>query len=365
MSAYSLGGHDTPKRLGQTQDGFASRLRYNDVDRRKIYQLTMDFVRRYASVYQLGRPIFLVLDNSIIQDFKHRESNAARAVRAYAYIAFCRFVTGWSDLETHLAISPVAVYEHLGRQTVKTPAEAWSATSEVRNLFSSTNLKLHTIRFGSPRELMGALRAVEHDAQFLARYAKKIDVSDWKVDLKAPLGVKIPISIANSAIPDRLPLKYFDSWYVKFTLASRIEQLIIEQSKHNPDAQPIGSGELSEELADLNEFKRGVLTGLGDIDLLQICDVARQYKQNYNYILLGQTLDRGLNRVLRLRTVFHQSRSVQGGHPRATQQIDEMMHFLFSKPFAKEAEREAHVRSRMLDFADALAKACMGARESR
>jgi len=30
VSAYSLGGHDTPKRLGQTQDGFASRLRLND-----------------------------------------------------------------------------------------------------------------------------------------------------------------------------------------------------------------------------------------------------------------------------------------------------------------------------------------------
>ncbi|MDN7746896.1 hypothetical protein QZM78_22915 [Burkholderia multivorans] len=359
------GAHDQQQAPTAFYNEMVDLLRgHNDVDLSKIYQLTMDFVRRYASVYQLGRPIFLVLDNSIIQDFKHRESNAARAVRAYAYIAFCRFVTGWSDLETHLAISPVAVYEHLGRQTAKTPAEAWSATSEVRQLFSSTNLKFHTIRFGSPRELMSALRAVEHDAQFLARYAKKIDVSDWKVDLKAPLGVKIPISIANSAIPDRLPLKYFDSWYVKFTLASRIEQLIIDQSKHNPDAQPIGSGELSEELADLNEFKRGALTGLGDIDLLQICDVARQYKQNNDYILLGQTLDRGLNRVLRLRTVFHQSRSVQGGHPHAAQQIDEMVRFLFSKPFAKEAEREAHVKSRMLDFADALAKACMGARES-
>ncbi|CAD9220287.1 hypothetical protein BCEN4_1640010 [Burkholderia cenocepacia] len=27
VSAYSLGGHDTPKRLGQTQDGLAGRLR--------------------------------------------------------------------------------------------------------------------------------------------------------------------------------------------------------------------------------------------------------------------------------------------------------------------------------------------------
>jgi hypothetical protein len=43
---------------------------------------------------------------------------------------------------------------------------------------------------------------------------------------------------------------------------------------------------LMEALADLNEIKRGVLKGLGDIELLQICDVQRQFKQRAGYVLL-------------------------------------------------------------------------------
>ncbi|MFM0285057.1 hypothetical protein [Paraburkholderia megapolitana] len=331
----------------------------NDLALGKFYHLTMDFVGDYATGYQLGGPIYLVLDNSIIQDFKHKESDPKRALRAHAYTAFCRFVTGWSDRKTHIAVSPVAVYEHLGRRAAPTGGAAWAAMSELHRLLYPTKMSCHSIRFSSPDELVAALRDIEFDAEFLTQYAKTIDTSDWKLDLKTPFGVKIPISIADAAIPNQLPLKYFDPWYVKFTFTSRIEQLIMEQSKDNPDAQPIGSGELTKELSDLNEFKRGVLTGLGDIDLLQICDVSRQYKQQTDYVLLGQTFDRGLNRVLRLRHVFHEARSMEGGHPNVGEQASEMVRFMFSNPFAKQDERLAIITPRIIDFIDAMTEACL------
>ncbi len=83
---------------------------------------------------------------------------------------------------------------------------------------------------------------------------------------------------------------------MRFALSARIEQHIIEQCQGHGRA-PIGR--LSETLADLDTFGRnGLLKGLGDIDLLQICDISRQYKQSAGYVPAGQTLDRDLAETL-------------------------------------------------------------------
>ena len=64
--------------------------------------------------------------------------------------------------------------------------------------------------------------------------------------------------------------------------------------------QPIRTGEIAVSLAKLNTItKKGILQGLGDIDLLQICDISRQYKQPLDYLLLGQTFDADLAETLR------------------------------------------------------------------
>jgi hypothetical protein len=56
----------------------------------------MLFVKHYAFDYQLEGPVYLVLDNSLIQDFKH-SNDPKRELNAHAYTVFCRSVTGWSD----------------------------------------------------------------------------------------------------------------------------------------------------------------------------------------------------------------------------------------------------------------------------
>ena len=58
---------------------------------------TEKFARKYAVSYELEGPMHLVLDNSIIQSFKHRATKPNRNLQALSYTAFTRFVTGWSD----------------------------------------------------------------------------------------------------------------------------------------------------------------------------------------------------------------------------------------------------------------------------
>lgn len=66
----------------------------------RCFDLSLWFGSRYASAYELQGPIYLVLDNSLIQAFKHRQTNTKRAVDALAFETFCTFVRDWSDRES-------------------------------------------------------------------------------------------------------------------------------------------------------------------------------------------------------------------------------------------------------------------------
>lgn len=324
----------------------------------------MRFVHDYAFGYQLEGPIYLVLDNSLIQDFKH-SNEPKRALNAHAHTVFCRFVAGWSDRPTHLALSPVAAYEHIGRQVASTAEVAWAAVSDVRRLLAPSRLEMAFIRFRSPEELVAKMRDVDADARLLAQFAQSIKEADWKIDLSADIGVKIPISIAREMIRDDLPLKYFSSRYVKETFASRIEALIMHHSNDNPKARPICSGEYSRDLADLTTLARGVLKGLGDLDLFQICDGVRQYQQRSKAVFLGQAVDETLNRVLVHRQFFMESRGAQLGTPDAQKRVDEMVRFMFSNPYAEQEARLARINQRIMDFLEVLETACQVVQNTR
>lgn len=352
----------TSKQQGLLNEIAVHLVGLSEADISKLFSLTMWLVNKYASGYELDGPLFLVLDNTIIQDYKHQKTNSGRAIRALAYTTFCRFIRGWSDRQTSLAVTAVAIYEHIGRKIVASPTEALSALSEIRHLLIDTDMSVATLGFNSPEELESTLHKVHSDSEFLTQYVREIDAANWQLDLRAPMGVKIPMGIAHDAIPDDLPLRYFDPLYVKFVFSSRIELLIIRQSSQNPEAMPISSGEMMEALANLNEInRRELLTGLGDIDLLQVCDISRQYKQNPKYVLLGQTFDKGLAEVLRHRHVYYESTGVRYGSPKANEEISEMVNLMFSNPFVAQDVRRAAIRPKVLDFFEAFASLCQSA----
>ncbi len=330
----------------------------------RCFDLTLWFGSRYASAYELQGPIYLVLDNSLIQAFKHRQTNTKRAVDALAFKIFCAFVRDWSDRESHLALSPMAIFEHTGRRPPASVVEIEHALAELQQLLGSTGLRIASLGFETPAHLFECLQAIVADEVFLTQFVDEIDTANWRIDLRAPMGVKIPMSEAWRALPEKLPLHYFDPWYVRFVLSARIEQHIIEQCQgHGP--APIGSGKLSETLADLNTFGRnGLLKGLGDIDLLQICDISRQYQHKLGYVLAGQTLDRDLAETLNQRHAYHVHAGVEGGDPQREERIKEMVGLMFSKPFAGEEARGRRIREQLADFAGQLAQSCKQASAS-
>jgi len=100
----------------------------------RCFDLTLWFGSRYASAYELRGSIHLVLDNSLVYAFKDRQTNAKRAVDALA--------------------------------------------------------------FETPADLFERQRAIVADEVFLTRFLDEIDKADWRIDLRAPIGLKIPMSEA-------------------------------------------------------------------------------------------------------------------------------------------------------------------------
>jgi hypothetical protein len=333
---------------------------YEESELLKFIDYTRWFGEIYTSSCELEGPIYLVLDNSVIQSFKHKKSQPKREIQALAYTAFCRFVKGWSNRKVQLAVTPGAVFEHMGRRAVLSVEDAYSALLELKEILHTTKLPISGLGFKNADDLYTRLNNVKTDEEFLTKFVRELDDSDWKVDLQSPDGVIIPISIAQEAIPDKLPLKYFDPWFVKFVLSGRIEQHIIKQSQHNPQAMPISSGELTNALSRLNTFKKNssILKGLGDIDILQYCDLSSQFQQNSDYILLGQTFDRGLSEVLRRRTSFVVGSGVTFGTPDQDEQIEKMISLMTSNPFKDNEVRGEQARLEFNGFFSSVIDVC-------
>ena len=324
----------------------------------QFYGFTGELVSNYCDGYQTDGPVYLVLDNSIIQDFKHAKIRD-RLIRAQAFVAFCRFIAVYSDRKTSLCISPVAVYEHGGRVVPDSLNAVQELAHDILALLSTCNLPFATMGFSRNHDLKEALQAVDDDARFLLRFAKKINGMDLRYDLRAPHGgVYIPWSIANDLIADDMPLRYFEPWYVKYVFSSSIERKIAEKSKRHPKMQPILSGELSQLLADLIKLERGVLKGLGDIDLLQLCDIRHQYTARLSFVLLGQTYDKALAGVLAMRHCYIESAQVVGGSKNMQQQIENAAKLICSNPFDELEMRARKIKPHADHFLGSLAKIC-------
>ena len=110
---------------------------------------------------------------------------------------------------------------------------------------------------------------VHADADYLEVFANQIEQSEWERDLRARHGGEILAAAwADKAIPEDMPLRYFDPFYIRRVFGSRIEGHIADQSVGVFNRQPIRTGEIAVSLAKLNTItKKGILQGLSLIHI--------------------------------------------------------------------------------------------------
>lgn len=313
-------------------------------------------IERYTVAYEMDGPIFLVLDNSILQDFFHKDVHI-RKIRVLSYIAFCRFVLFWCDRETKISITPTAVYESSGKIIKKNAEEQFTHFLKICNALADTKLSITSIYFQNQTELYDVLIDIDSDAHFLKEYFDKINQANWKIKLTDGVLTKIPWSLALNAIPDNLPLKYFNIFWVKYVFGSHIEDLIIKHSEHRDLEKVITVPEMKNTFMKLNNTKRGALAGLGDIEILQLCDVVHQFKKKYGFTLHGQTFDKKLAEALSYRSKFIISGpKIEFGYENAEQLLNDSLKMMFSDPFKPQKDRYKKICDCLFNFIDVVKK---------
>lgn len=340
---------------------FAERLDGYGIDELQPWYARVKWlVNGYVYATQLEGDIFLVPDNNIVQDFKHRDKEKRNLLRL-SYLAFSRFAKHWSPRASRLAISPVIVYEHIGRQ-LTSPVGARVAMESVFHLFSELDLPIHGIGYRSPKELSELIQAIHDDAAVMAHLVRDLDTRSWAMKLRRGNLRLIPLALADEAAPKTLSLSYFDPWYVRRALCCQIEQRIIKQSREELGEEPLEADEYSKTMAELNKIssRQNFLTGLGDLDLLQTCDLRSQHQNPNQRVMLGQTFDQALSNVLRLSSRLVRGTHVEFGQPETAQQVRSMVDMILrpSQVFQVEQTRmDAVVRS-AADFRNAALGVC-------
>lgn len=319
---------------------FAGRLDGYGIDELQPWYARVKWlVNGYVYATQLEGDIFLVPDNNIVQDFKHRDKEKRNLLRL-GYLAFSRFAKHWSPRTSRLAISPVIVYEHIGRQPTN-PVGARVAMESLFHHFGELDLPIHGIGYQSPKELSELIQAIHDDAAVMAQLVRDLDTRSWAMKLRRGNLRLIPSALADEAAPRTLSLSYFDPWYVRRALCCQIEQRIIEQSREELGEEPLGADEYSKTMAELNTIssRQNFLTGLGDLDLLQTCDLRLQHQNPNQRVMLGQTFDQALSNVLRLSSRLVRGTHVEFGHPDTAQQVASMVEMMLRPSQVFQAER--------------------------
>lgn len=310
-----------------------------------------------------GMPVVL-LDNSVIQDFKHAgtpaDKGGLRLARATALVAFSRFLCSWNRRNHAVALSPVAVYEHLGRRPLTDVSDAEQRLQELHALMRPAFQSLVLFNAAGMDEFVEATRAVDHDAQLLFEAARRIGEGMWARELKAPIGVYIPLAIAETETPRDLPLRYFSPGVVHRVFAARTEQEVISQSASVSSVPPITSGEVSRRLAALNglgrDLRKGKIRGLGDLEILQHCTIRQQHAHKSSHVFVGVCSDSGLQSLLDDFSNVVVGKTVTAGVSSDIEMREAVELMLgLSKPFAEEDKRLDTAMPDALSFTLAIA----------
>lgn len=324
------------------EKSFTQEFKYQlcDYSAQEIYhwfKMAEWLTQKYVFSSQLEGSIHLTPDNNVIQDFKHREQ-PKRNLRRLAYTAFCRFAKLWSSRDVSITISPVIVYEHIGR-TPASPLASRTAIESLTHLLSELRIPLLGIAFDSPESLSKRLREVHEDAALISTWLKGLDAKSWAIRPSGDTD-SFYARVSDDAIPETAGLRYFEEGLIKEVLLSHIEKRISEQSIERYGVSPIYLSERSRSVAILNDIcsRRGILTGLGDIDFLQNCSLTQQHRANSGFVVLGQTFDRNLAEALNHQAYLVESNHIDFGHADADQQLPAFIEGMVT-PFREESSR--------------------------
>jgi len=273
-------------------------------DRATVLDSLISLVTQFLPSAGLPEPHFLFLDNSILQDLLKREVHRTSALRTRAVLLFADFLVHHSQLRVEVALPPAILYEFAQRVVPHSESEWIVVTRNAHQCLLILGMPIRSFGASSFAEGRAVLSDIVHDESVIAGAVSAIKVKDWTVALRDGSRMTMPLPLSYRLVPQELKLKYFDLTCVRAILASLIERRILENRQNDAHVRRTFRNKDVGVLGSLNRLKKGVLQGLGDIELLAACSINRQFQQRQDHTCTALSFDETLNRALAL----HKSR---------------------------------------------------------
>ena len=250
-------------------------------------------VAHYATV---SERLLLFFDNNVLQDIRYRDDaeQPLRGHRFYGLLAFLALIEDHYCLDVFACVSPVVLYEASGRGK-HAPKHV---VEQVRLLLAEVGLATHFSGHSTPKELGEIFKLIQHDENALRIALDEIKDKSWARDFVAMngRGTRIPFSMAEDECP-KIKLAYFEPWYVKFLLMHVIEKNMYRENSEKKKVRQMMLNPQKKAFSVIKMKGDGV-EGLGDIELLTLCDLSYQTLARSPNITVGITFDDRLENAL-------------------------------------------------------------------
>jgi len=273
--------------LSQVVDGF--------------YKLSIYF----SGAIGLSKKINIFLDNNIIQDIKHKDSNKKRQLKYIAVLLFINFLKHEQKLNFEFFISPVVLYESHGKRLFKSKKGFNKHIDKIAEILEVLEAPISLYGISDYSDFEQKLNNALYDEKILLETLQSLSQQSWKMKLKEKGKIKLTFTHAFKSVPNNLSLKYFSDFYIDFILATYIDNLILTTKTNNKEVKNMFTNSYEDfplhKLIKEHKEKKGSLEGLGDIELFELCDLTRQYTEDNPYVNTVFTFDRTLFEVMNKR----------------------------------------------------------------
>jgi len=270
--------------LSQVVDGF--------------YKLSIYF----SGAIGLSKKINIFLDNNIIQDIKHKDTDKKRQLKYIAVLLFINFLKHEQKLNFEFFISPVILYESHGRRPFKSKKGFHKHIDTIAEILEVLEAPISLYSISDYSDFEQKLNDALYDEQILRETLKSLSQQSWKMKLKEKGKIKLTFTHAFKSVPNNLSLKYFSHFYIDFLLATYIDELILTTKTNNKEVRKMFLNSKEDfPLQNLIKDKNGSLEGLGDIELFELCDLTKQYSENNSFLNTLFTFDRTLLTIMNKR----------------------------------------------------------------
>ena len=268
-------------------------------DRKLAIEAFIIHAMRFTNIAQFSSSAIVIIDNNILDSMKKACGDGGyHDVNTVASLCFFDFLVNTARFNVMAALTPTILYEYSGRAQYNGRREYECKYRSALSLLGQFGVPICVIGATTYKCTRPLISAIVHDEAEIRKAIHYIKNADWSVQFNTDYGIRIPFSLAIERVP-KMSLRYFSREYTDYLLAHLIERLIHENKNNDRKAKKLIDVERVAVFARLSGVKREKVKGLGDIELLSLCDLRAQFSRVEETPRFGLTLDRDLQDVLK------------------------------------------------------------------